>query len=816
MLPQKIARYDILAELGRGGMAIVYKAYDPLFEREVALKALPSESLEDPHFRTRFVREAKTIASLEHPAVVPVYDFGEDGDRLFLVMRLMPGGSLAQKVKHGALSPSEAYRIVGRIAPALDMAHEKGIIHRDLKPDNILFDQYGEAYLSDFGIARLAASQATLTGKFAIGTPGYMSPEQIQGQELDGRSDLYALGVILFEMLTGKRPFVADTPAMILVKQMTASIPLLSETRPDTSAALDAVVHQAMAQERESRPTSAQEIVSLLHQAMDGQQANTPTPTPAISTTSGASAQASPPEVAPTPASDQSSSEDLASDPTMVVETPEPMTPIGSANKLAKSGGSTRWVIGIVALLAVLGIGYFVLSGQQDSEPIGGDPTAIAVQERTAAEQETLEAEESGGETAVSNPAPTSASSVEATDHTIEEHLAQAQILLDEGSLYGAIEEATEALAHDDNNAYAYRIRGFAHTRVGSYDLAFADLTRAIELDPNEPAPYVELGFLEINQRTDYETGISHFSQAIALEDNNEWARAGRCEAYGRAGRSEEARPDCERCLEINNENSSCLLSQGYVLRDLQEYEQAAAVWEQLLPLSPSDGYLRQELAQLYLWNLENSEQALIYANEAIELNDQEPYFYHIRGNAHVARQNTEEAIADFEKMLALADEHFCHDCRDRGRRYLENNRPPSPDYLSNFAALAGARASNHIEGYEPQNAVDGNVFSEWYSQQMAPQWIELNLQEERTITALELRINQEPTEGETTHVIWGAGADGNFVELHIISEFTKAGQWLYFEPDEPWTNLQFIRIETTESPSEVAWYEIRTLGYGN
>lgn len=795
-------------------MAIVYKAYDPLFEREVALKALPAESLEDPQFRTRFIREAKTIASLEHPAVVPVYDFGEDGERLFLVMRLMLGGSLAQKLKQGILSAEGAYQIVQRIAPALDMAHEKGIIHRDLKPDNILFDQFGEAYLSDFGIARLAASQATLTGKFAIGTPGYMSPEQIQGQPLDGRSDLYALGVILFEMLTGKRPFVADTPAMILVKQMTASIPLLSEVRPDTSAALDAIIHQTMAQKRESRPASAQEIVSLLHQAMDGQQADTLPPTPAVATASSASAQVPPPETVPAPASDQSSSEELASDPTMVVETPEPMAPLASSNAPAKSGGLVRWVIGVVALLAVLGVGYFIWNGQQNDEPIGGDPTAVAVQERTAADQKTAGAEDGEeGETAVNEPAP---SSVEATEHTIEDHLEQAQILLDEGSLYGAIDEATEALAHDENDARAHRIRGFAHVRIGSFDLAFTDFTRAVELDPNDPAPYVELGFIQSNQWGDYDTAISDFSQALDLDDGNEWALAGRCEAYGRTGRSEEARLDCDRCLEINAENSSCLLSQGYILRDLQEFEQAAVAWEQLLPLTPNDAYVHHELAQLYLWNLGNSEQALVYANEAIELYAEEPYFYNVRASIHVANQNAAEAIADYEKMLALADEHFCYECQETGRRYLENNRPFSPDYLSNFAVLANARASNHAEGYEPNAAIDGNVYSEWYSQQMPPQWIELDLQEERVITAVELRINQEPEEGLATHVILGKGATGDFVELHTLSEYTRAGDWITYEPDEPWANIQYIRIETTESPSEVAWYEVRVLGYGN
>src|SRR5512137_1126343 len=210
MIPEKIGIYQIKSEIGRGGMATVYHAYDPRFEREVALKVLPREMLHDPQFRTRFEREAKTIALLEHPAIVPVYDFGEEGGQPYFVMRYMTGGSLSDRIKKGPMSLQDAVHIFERIAPALDDAHAKGIIHRDLKPGNILFDQYGEPYVSDFGIAKLAASQTNVTGSGIVGTPAYMSPEQAQGVQIDGRSDIYGLGVILFEMLSGRQPYEGD------------------------------------------------------------------------------------------------------------------------------------------------------------------------------------------------------------------------------------------------------------------------------------------------------------------------------------------------------------------------------------------------------------------------------------------------------------------------------------------------------------------------------------------------------------------------------------------------------------------------------
>lgn len=207
MIGQTISHYKILGELEKGGMGTVYRAIDPRFEREIAIKVLPSQFQHDSMLRQRFEREGKIIASLEHPAIVPVHDFGEYNGLPFLVMRLMSGGSLKERLKSGALSLKEAARIISHLAPGLDHAHAQGIIHRDLKPSNILFDQHDLPYIADFGLAKLAQSSGlTLKGNL-IGTPAYMSPEQANGSDIDRRSDIYALGAILFEMLTGHIPY---------------------------------------------------------------------------------------------------------------------------------------------------------------------------------------------------------------------------------------------------------------------------------------------------------------------------------------------------------------------------------------------------------------------------------------------------------------------------------------------------------------------------------------------------------------------------------------------------------------------------------
>ncbi len=271
MLTAQIGRYQIIEELGRGGMATVFRAFDPRFEREVALKTLPAALLADNHFRARFAREAKTIAQLEHPAIVPVYDFGEDREQPYIVMRLMRGGSLAERLEDGPVPLSQIIEIIDRLADALDVAHGLGIIHRDLKPANILFDQYGNAFLSDFGIARLTEASVSLTGSQVLGTPAYMSPEQVQGDgSLDRRSDIYAMGVILFQLLTGAMPYQADTPAKVMMMHLLEPVPDVQTVNPEIPDALNQVVQKALAKQPADRYTRAPQLAKALRDAASG------------------------------------------------------------------------------------------------------------------------------------------------------------------------------------------------------------------------------------------------------------------------------------------------------------------------------------------------------------------------------------------------------------------------------------------------------------------------------------------------------------------------------------------------------------------
>jgi serine/threonine-protein kinase len=244
--------YRVEGPLGRGGMASVYKAYEAGLDRYVALKTLPPEFLHDETFPERFEREAKAVAKLEHPNIVPIYAYGIEGGTPWMAMRLVPGGALSGLLKRGRLEPARAVAILEGAAEALAYAHSKHVVHRDVKPQNILLDERERVYLADFGIAKMLAGESHLTATGMIsGTPQYMAPEQAVTNKVDARADIYALGVVAYELLTGRVPFSADTPVGVLMKHAQEEVP-----RPSTDEVkepLMRVLLKALAKKPEDR-----------------------------------------------------------------------------------------------------------------------------------------------------------------------------------------------------------------------------------------------------------------------------------------------------------------------------------------------------------------------------------------------------------------------------------------------------------------------------------------------------------------------------------------------------------------------------------
>ncbi len=261
--------YEILSVLGTGGMATVYRARQRSMDREVAIKVIAGQIAANPDFITRFKREASVISKLEHPHILPVYDFGDEDGIVYLVMRLVDGGALDTRLRIGALPMAQASRMFTQIASALTYSHLRGIVHRDLKPNNILLDKTDNPYLMDFGIAKVIESDTHLTATGTImGTPAYMAPEQWRAEDLDSRTDIYALGIMLYQMLTGTLPFKGDTPYALMYQHMDSTPPSPLVLRPNLPRSINAVLDKALAKRKEDRYSSADEFAAAVNAAI--------------------------------------------------------------------------------------------------------------------------------------------------------------------------------------------------------------------------------------------------------------------------------------------------------------------------------------------------------------------------------------------------------------------------------------------------------------------------------------------------------------------------------------------------------------------
>lgn len=371
-LGKTLGGYVIESLIGRGGMATVYLARQTSMNRTVALKILPRDQMKDEAYYKRFEREVSIVAQLEHRSIVPVYDHGEHEGQPYIALRYMSGGSLDAPLQEGAMPLNRVLMVYQQIAPALDYAHTKGVLHRDLKPSNVLLDDAGGAYITDFGIARVfgenTTTQVTLTQHGVVGTPAYMSPEQAQGQSLDGRSDVYSLGVMLFELVTGRRPFNAETPYSIAVMQVTAEPPNPRQFNPALSFSLEQVILKALRKRPDDRFQTATELTEALRIAIENPTGFNPHETQPNRRPRSADTQ----PITPQPASVAYQT------PSQMPRTATPPTPISAMRavrvtkpqKPKRESGGGMWMsvtvgalIGCI-LLTAIGTGLVLIGGQ--------------------------------------------------------------------------------------------------------------------------------------------------------------------------------------------------------------------------------------------------------------------------------------------------------------------------------------------------------------------------------------------------------------------------------------------------------------------
>jgi predicted Ser/Thr protein kinase/tetratricopeptide (TPR) repeat protein len=358
---EQVGPYRVIEQLGRGGMATVYKAYHASLDRYVALKVLHPAFLEDPGFKARFEREAKVVARLEHANIIPIYDYSEHQGNPFLVMKFVEGETLKGRITRQALTPAEGLQVIKDVGQALTYAHGQGILHRDVKPSNVILGEDGRVYLTDFGLARIAsAGESTLSSDMMLGTPQYISPEQAMGlRDLDEGTDIYSLGVLIYELTVGQVPFSADTPFSIVHDHIYKPLPLPRAVNPNVPESVERVLLKALSKERSDRFESIQELVDHFQRAVEG-------------------------EDMPEEWSVAQSAVSQANAGLSGTATPPPSAAVSDTGSQArKKKRRRRWLWAIPLLLVLCFAAVVILGALSDAQNPGGTPTAQVESEPT-------------------------------------------------------------------------------------------------------------------------------------------------------------------------------------------------------------------------------------------------------------------------------------------------------------------------------------------------------------------------------------------------------------------------------------------------
>jgi tRNA A-37 threonylcarbamoyl transferase component Bud32 len=385
LIGRTLGKYRLVEQLGRGGMAEVYKAYQPGLDRYVAVKVMHSFLSEDKDFLARFQREAKLVAGMRHPNIVQVHDFDVEGGLSYMVMEFIDGETLKgrlQKLEENNqwISVDEAVRIIMAVGSALKYAHRLGMVHRDVKPANVMVDKTGNVILTDFGIAKIfaggGATQLTATGAM-VGTPSYMAPEQGMGQPGDERSDIYSLGVMLYQFVTARLPFEADTPLAVILKHINDPLPMPRQVNPEVPEAVERVILKAMARNPDDRYQHIGEMLNDLKRAMGMSLDETPTDTLRSRALPAGATSVSTEAVTPFPAAARTVVRTGAGQPA-----PGPTVLGHTVVQPARQAGMSRWVValGVVAVMFIVAVGVIaVIVMNQQSQARAKDATATAL-----------------------------------------------------------------------------------------------------------------------------------------------------------------------------------------------------------------------------------------------------------------------------------------------------------------------------------------------------------------------------------------------------------------------------------------------------
>ncbi|NJN18615.1 MAG: protein kinase [Oscillochloris sp.] len=699
-----LGRFEILSELGRGGMAVVYRARQADLDREVALKVLPPALTHDASYVARFRQEARSVARLEHPHIVPIYEIGEANGLHYIAMKFIQGGTLKELLeREGPLTVARSAQILAQVGAALDYAHRQGVIHRDIKPSNMMITAEGWIYLTDFGLARGAAANTgglTMAGT-VMGTPEYMSPEQAQGLPNVGpATDIYALGVVLYEMLTGVFPFQADTPMGMLAARLLQAPTPPRDVRGDLIPAAEDVVMRALARKPEARFASAADMIETLRRAagISASQAQRPLSpaagTPAIGAT--VVATPTPPPLAPhvtplptlpatpTPAPYVRPATPQVAPPATRIANPQPQfgaipslpqTPVAPPLPAQPRSRTGLWIgLGtgaLVLLLAVIGGLMLIGRGTGDVPPVAndsgiealirsGDPQLMSSSQLAAAEQ-------------------TAQSILAAEDDDLAALAKLALISNLRSDLNPALERADALIAAADDNgsaaALGYALRADTLISQGNYPAALEAADAAIERDPalaighavrssalsaqansRNDVALMDTALESLDQAVDAQADESPVLQALtanalAYTEAQEYLLSGNQEYLQASEASYNAAIDLAPGLALFHSNL------GYLFNLTGATDDARAQFEAALERDPDYDYAQSAIGWSYYLDGDDSAAARAF-DAAIELDDSAYDAYYGLGRLAFDERDYETAAEQFQAALERNDQN--------------------------------------------------------------------------------------------------------------------------------------------------------------
>ena len=710
LVGRALGRYQVAALVGRGGMAAVYRALDPVLNRAVAIKVMHSHLAADPTFVSRFRHEAQAVAALRHPNIVKVFDFGDEGDSYYMVMEYIDGPTLATLMSVGAaasgagtplpsggvprgLSTGEILRLFPPLCSAVDYATAHGMVHRDIKPANILLTSEGEPILTDYGIAKIMGATSYTVSGVVMGSAHYMSPEQVQGFAVDHRSDIYSLGVVLFEALAGRVPYDADTTASILAQHLSAPIPPARSLNPELPIETQAVLERALAKEPERRYQRAEDLAIALQTALS------PPPVTVYGAVAGAAPALAPtifeaPGVESKQGPGPAASEAAHAAPTRVervAPTPDfgtraAQVPAIEAQALGVQPsrevgpGRKRWLwllgVGVVVVASVVVVAVLVTrSGEQTTESTITTTDGGVVSTSTAGSE--------GGSTLTTLPAEVA--------RVIEE----GDILVEGGKLDEGIAAYEEALRTSPDSDLGRTRLGIAYYLHGDYspEMTEQQLTLATQKNPTNAEAWAFLSLARLSgayslKTGDYATAEEAARRAVDLDPEGALGHAFLGRVLAASARGEEALAEMQTALDLDSLDPWVLESAGWInavqgdweaavphydlaatyrpnwasflsllgeaLRETGQYDLALGYYEKELQLGQGYEASAYQDTGLTLWDKGDSPGAIDNLKKSLALDENDDYTHWALGAIWDEQEDYEAALPHLQRAVAL------------------------------------------------------------------------------------------------------------------------------------------------------------------